>query len=127
MSPRRLWRLIRREGAPVAFKGHRGGGGATLVDVAALRAWHSARHRADERALRELAASYPQELADTLHEAWQHADGLDKRKLARVLVEAWELGTARHLARLRERVPDLPDGGATPEPIQRMLRAAGHS
>lgn len=124
IGPKRLRRLL-RTGAPVVRKGRKGRGGATLVDVDAIRQWIAARDRVDERIPCELAASYPQDLADTLNEAWQRAEGIDKNKLAGVLAATWELATIHHLARLRTYVPDLPDHSDLPESIAQMIRQSG--
>lgn len=127
VTPRALRRLIRRDGAPVVRPGRKGAGGATLVDPRAIRAWLDARDLPDERVVREIASALRLLSADALHEAWQASDGIDKRKLAGVLVATYDLHTIRATALLRHYVPTLPDNDTLPEPIRRMALAARHS
>jgi hypothetical protein len=85
-------------GAPVASPGHRGGGGATLLDLAALRAWRDRQQLrravpdpstgADPVALRILSAELPHVIEEIMWMQFVESDGPHKGRLAGELAAA---------------------------------------
>lgn len=120
VSERQLRRFL-RDGAPVARRGGRGRGRATLIDVEAVRAW---RARPDDR-LRQFAGEVPELVAEAAEEAFQLVEGPQKRAAAGILAGAWYVTTTRLLGRLRGDLPDLQDPSAIPPPIERLREIAG--
>lgn len=129
LTPRALRRLIRRDGAPVVRRGRKGAGGATLVDPRAIRAWLDARDLPDERVVHEIDSTLLLVIGDALHDVWQATDGdMNKRKLARVFVAAYDTLSMRVHATLRHYAPTLPDTDTTlPDSVRRMALVARHS
>lgn len=114
-----------REGCPVVQRGRRGRGCALLVSVDQVQAWRGA-DAADALAM-ELAAAAPELLANSMLQALQQAEGIDKRKLANVLCGAWYVAACSLLDNLRARCPSVPEiNGPLPEPVER-LRKIGKS
>jgi len=120
MRPGTLRRHI-RAGCP-AVHGRRGRGHATLVDPEAARAWLAA--GSGERAIVGLADELPRILARAAHEAWQLAEGIDKRRMAGVLAAAWYLSATQVLDYLRTLEPGIKDIDRLPEEIERMREIA---
>jgi hypothetical protein len=112
-----------REGCPVASRGRRGRGLATMIDPDAVRTWRQAGSR--EAVLLALASSLPDVLAGGIEKAHQLAEGTDKRRLAGILAGAWFLATAAILETLHEHCPAIaPDPRAVPEKIERLRKIA---
>lgn len=113
------------EGCPVVQRGRRGRGCALLLDVDQVRRWTGADAR--DAAILELAAAAPELLANSMLQALQQAEGIDKRKLANVLCGAWYVAACSLLDHLRARCPSVPEiNGPLPEPVER-LRKIGKS
>ena len=122
VGPATLKRWV-RDGAPVAHRGRPGRGYATLVDVDRVRAWRGAGER--DAVLIELATRLPDVLADAMFEAWQRANGVDKRRLAGVMAAGWFVGASKILDVLHELHRDIqPDPRDVPEPIDRLRKIA---
>lgn len=117
LSTRQLERDI-VAGAPVARRGSRGRGHATLVDVVALEAWRRSR---DDR-LRMYAAELPELIAGAVWAAFVAETGPHKRALAGALASAWYQVSTAALDRARRDVPDLPELSALPEKITALRR-----
>ncbi|MGY0611711.1 hypothetical protein [Luteimonas sp. A501] len=113
-----------REGAPVVRTGRRGRGCAALVDPEAVQAWRQAGDR--ETAVLEVAAALPDVLANAAVEAWQQAQGIDKRQLAGVMAAGWYLSATAALDHLRAKHPAVPEIVAIPEQIERLRKIAGN-
>lgn len=122
ISPATLRRWIRR-GCPVAVRGRRGRGLATLVDPGEVRAWRQAGGR--EAALLALASSLPDVLAGGIEKAHQLAEGTDKRRLAGILAATWFVASARVLEHLHELHPAIaPDPRCVPDQVERLRKIA---
>lgn len=92
-------------GAPVARRGTRGRGRATLVEPAAVASW-----RASQRVtLAAAAAAIPAVLAGALADALERAEGLPKQRTAGLLAFAWYLAATRCMDHLREVDPAVAD------------------
>lgn len=118
---------ISRKGCPVARKGGRGRGNATLVDVAVVRAWVAARDQPAPTAPtseHDLALAYaarlPDLLAGALYRAWCEVDSPAKPALAMQVARAWYQATSQELDRMRNRHPDIPHVTALPEAINKL-------
>lgn len=110
-------------GAPVARRGQRGRGRATLVDPAAITAWR--RREGGTDALAILAARLPELLADAAASAHRSApDKRDPAGAAWCLCAAWQLGVATVVDAIREAGADIPDPAAIPEGIERLRKIA---
>lgn len=120
VSAIQLRRMI-RAGAPVARRGARGRGRATLVDPAAVQAW-----RASQRvALAAAAAELPDVLADALADALERAEGLPKQRTAGLLAFAWYLAATRCMDHLREFDPAVGDvTDPLPAAVERLRKIA---
>ena len=117
-----LRRWIQR-GCPVASRGRRGRGLATLVCPDAVRTWRQAGER--EAVLMELASALPGVLAGGIEKAHQLAEGTDKRRLAGTLAATWFLATAAILETLHEHCPAIaPDPRCVPGAIERLRKIA---
>lgn len=110
-------------GAPVARRGRRGRGRATLVDPAAVMAWR--RREGGTDALLILAARLPELLAQAAEQAHRAApDKRDPVTAAWCLCAAWQLGVAAVVEVAREAGADIPDISAIPEAIERLRKIA---
>ena len=116
-----LRRWIAR-GAPVSRRGHRGRGRATLLDVAAIRAWRAPTTTGVDP--RILAAVLPERIATALHEAHQHVVGPGKRAAAGVLAGAWHVACCAVTEELRRYDEDILDVGEIPESVERLQKIA---
>lgn len=117
-----LRRWIQR-GCPVASRGRRGRGLATMIDPGEVRAWRRAGER--EATLMALASSLPDVLAKAVEEAHRQVQGLDKRRLAGTLAGTWFIATAAILEHLHEHCPAIaPDPRAVPDKIERLRKIA---
>lgn len=102
-------------GAPVAHRGARGRGRATLLDPSAIEAWRRA-GAGDDR-LVVLAAELPELIASAIHSAFLSTDGPHKRATAGALAGVWYLVTTAVLDRLRREVPELGELTTVPDKI----------
>lgn len=118
VSPRTLGRWI-DAGAPVARRGRRGRGDATLIDPAAVRAWRRAQGGAD--ALRAFAGRVPELLAIAHVEAYEMAHG-PKAAAAANTCATWYLSAMTLLDALRAEVPDIGELQALPVEIERLRK-----
>lgn len=105
-------------GAPVARRGGRGRGNATLVDLDAMAAWLTECDA--ETALVAFAGRVPELVAQAMDEAFRMIEGPHKRALAEPLVVAWYLACA---AVMEAAGTDAPE--ALPEVIERLRKIAG--
>ena len=107
-------------GAPVARRGRRGRGCATLVDVAEVRAWLAARDSTNgQQQLSALAGAVPEIVADAIYAAFVGTEGPHKRAFAGTLASAWYRVTCA----LRERIGvGVPEPSSTPEKIAALVR-----
>lgn len=90
------------------------------MDPEQVRRWLGAGER--ERALLELAGQVPELLAEAATESLQLATGIDKRKLARILVAAWYLSATRVLDYMRAQCPAVPGVVPIPERIEALRK-----
>jgi phage terminase Nu1 subunit (DNA packaging protein) len=107
-------------GAPLARRGRRGRGRATLIDPVAVAAWRAAQ----APSLAVAAAGLPEVLADALADALVQAEGCDKRRLAAVLAGAWYSAAVRVMDHLRLTDADVPDVTVRPLAVERLLKIA---
>lgn len=120
LSVVQLRRLL-RQGAPVARRGARGRGRATLVDVQAVRAWRASQHVT----LAAASAAIPDVLADALAGSLEQSDGLPKQRLAAVMAGVWYAASVAVLDHLRRFDPGVADVTARPLAVERLLKIAG--
>lgn len=104
-------------GAPVARRGGRGRGNATLVDPAALLAWLNACDA--EAALVALAGQVPELVAGAVWESFKLCDGPHKRPSADLLVTVWYLVATEIMEAAGADAPE-----ALPEAIERLRKIA---
>ena len=100
LSVRQL-RYAVRQGAPVARRGHKGRGGATLVVPAAISAWMQ--ERGDYTAVQarwKIAREFERTLAESLVLLVRNEDGPHKRALARSHVLTFEFTANRQRSQL---------------------------
>lgn len=109
-------------GAPVARRGRRGRGDATLIDPDAIAAWRGA--RPDE--LRVLAGEIPELVAEACWSAFMLVEGPHRTACAGVLAGAWYVVTVALLDRLRRSGLDLADP-AIPGKIAQLRAIFEHS
>lgn len=115
-----------RDGCPVARRGRRGRGCATLIDIAAARVWrHGNAGASTDRLVLEMAGDVPVLLAGAAFESWRLSSGVDKRRLAAMLAGTWYLSATAVLDHLRERCPAVPELTALPEEIERLKKLSG--
>lgn len=107
------------KGAPVARRGRRGRGCATLVDPAAVAAWRRAVDGQD--AALALAGQLPELVADAVYQSFIEAEGVPKTALAGILAATWYRVAAALLDHLRESCPEIP-APSEPQKIA-LLRA----
>ena len=122
-STLRFW--IDRRGCPVARKGGRGRGRATLVDPVAIRRWMDGRDQptaptTEHDVMLAYAERLPALLADALYNAWRETDGPAKRQLAASVACAWYQAASAELDRLRDLHPDIPHVTTVPEAIVKL-------
>lgn len=128
LPPTTLQFWVAHKCCPVARRGGRGRGNATLVDVAAVRRWQADRDQpatnAQPTTEHDLALAYarrlPDLLADAMYNAWRETDGPAKRQLAASLACAWYEIASQELDRLRVRHPDIPHIASLPEAIVKL-------
>ena len=92
----RQLRYAVRQGAPVAHRGRKGRGGATLVEPAAISAWMQ--ERGDYSAVQarwRIAREFERNLAESLVLLVRNEDGPHKRALARSHVLTFEFTANR--------------------------------
>ena len=97
----RQLRYAVRQGAPVARRGHKGRGGATLVEPAAISAWMQ--ERGDYAAVQarwRIARDFERNLAESLVLLVRNEDGPHKRALARSHVLTFEFTANRQRSQL---------------------------
>ena len=97
----RQLRYAVRQGAPVARRGHKGRGGATLVVPAAISAWMQ--ERGDYTAVQarwKIAREFERTLAESLVLLVRNEDGPHKRALARSHVLTFEFTANRQRSQL---------------------------
>jgi len=97
----RQLRYAVRQGAPVARRGHKGRGGATLVVPAAISAWMQ--ERGDYSAVQarwKIARDFERNLAESLVLLVRNEDGPHKRALARSHVLTFEFTANRQRSQL---------------------------
>ena len=97
----RQLRYAVRQGAPVARRGHKGRGGATLVVPAAISAWMQ--ERGDYTAVQarwKIAREIERTLAESLVLLVRNEDGPHKRALARSQVLTFEFTANRQRSQL---------------------------
>jgi len=97
----RQLRYAVRQGAPVARRGHKGRGGATLVVPAAISAWMQ--ERGDYTAVQarwKIAREFERTLAESLVLLVRNEDGPHKRALARSHVLTFEFTANRRRSEL---------------------------
>jgi hypothetical protein len=97
----RQLRYAVRQGAPVARRGRKGRGGATLVEPAAISAWMQ--ERGDYAAVQarwRIARDFERNLAESLVLLVRNEDGPHKRALARSHVLTFEFTANRRRADL---------------------------
>lgn len=111
-----------REGCPVARRGHRGRGCATLLDPVAVESWRRA--QGGEDALLAFAGAVPELVAEAVTRSFLATDGPHKRAMAGVLAGCWYVTTTAILDRLREHAPDVPEVDHVPESITRLRKIA---
>jgi hypothetical protein len=124
LSPRQILRDI-SQGAPVARRGGRGRGRATLIDIDALAAWRrsqQAREREFADVLTTIAAELPELCATATHDLFVSLEGPHKRDSAGALAAAWFVVLTCVLDRLRRDAPNVPELSALPEKITRLRR-----
>lgn len=121
VTPRAVRRMVER-GAPVARRGGRGRGRATLIDVAALRAWQRPSGRLVAPVV--LARMLPAAIATAIAAAHREIDGPHKRASAGVLAGAWYAASCAALDELRRLDPDVPEIDAIPDEIARLREIA---
>ena len=110
-----------RAGAPVAKRGRRGRGCATLIDPAAFAAWRRSRATpAHDDRLLVITGELPELIAATVYECFIAMDGPHKRACASELAKCWFLVTTAVLDRLRTDRPDVPELDAVPEKINAL-------
>ena len=117
MRPARLRGLI-AAGAPVARRGSRGRGHATLVCPAAVREWLVA--GATQQFVLTLAAELPAALAAAMEDALRRVEGSPKDRAAGLLAGAWYLAACTTLDVLRGHCPAVPDVRVVPPAIERL-------
>ena len=127
LPPSTLHFWISRKGCPVARKGGRGRGNATMVDPAAVRRWQADRDQPAPTAPtseHDLALMYAQRLPDLLAQAMFAAycavESPAKRQLAAAVACAWYQATSAELDRLRDRHPNIPHVTSLPEAINKL-------
>lgn len=108
-----------REGCP-AQHGRRGRGHSTLVDPESVRQWREADPRA--AAILEIAGALPDLLAIAIVESWRQSEGVDKRRLAGLMVATWYTATTAILDHARTLNPNVPDVSALPESMVRLRK-----
>lgn len=120
-------------GAPVARRGKRGRGCATLYDVQAIETWRHATDASDTKGsnaisgdtrLLRIAGDVPRLIASALDAAFRECDRRDKRALAAAFAACWYLSSATVLDRLRVECTDVPEVEELPEPIRRLQKIA---
>jgi hypothetical protein len=97
----RQLRYAVRQGAPVARRGHKGRGGATLVVPAAISAWMQ--ERGDYSAVQarwKIVREFERNLAESLVLLVRNEDGPHKRALARSHVLTFEFTANRQRSQL---------------------------
>lgn len=125
LPPSTLQFWISRKGCPVARRGRRGRGGATMVDPAAVRRWMASRDQPTAPTTeRDLALAYaarlPDLLAEAMYRAWCEVDSPAKPALAVQVARAWYLATSGELDRLRDLWPDVPHVTTVPDAINKL-------
>lgn len=105
-------------GAPVARRGGRGRGNATLVDPEAVFAWLTECDATE--AMRAFAGQVPELVAQAVWEAFRLAEGPHKRGAAELLATVWYLAAS---AVMEEAGAEAPE--ALPETIERLRKIAG--
>ena len=121
VSPRAVRRMVER-GAPVARRGGRGRGRATLIDVAALRAWQRPSGRLVAPVV--LARMLPAAIGTAIAAAHREIDGPHKRAAAGVLAGAWYAASCAALDELRRLDADVPEIDVVPDEIARLREIA---
>lgn len=115
-------RRMVENGAPVARRGGRGRGRATLIDLAALRAWQRPSGRLVAPVV--LARTLPTAISAALATAYRDLDRNDKRALAGIFAAAWYVATCAALDELRALDPAVPELDDVPEEIARLRKIA---
>jgi len=121
VSPRAVRRMVER-GAPVARRGGRGRGRATLIDVAALRAWQRPSGRLVAPVV--LARTIPAAIATAIAAAYRDVDRSDKRALAGIFAASWYVASCAALDELRRLDADVPEIDVVPDEIARLREIA---
>lgn len=118
---------ISRKGCPVARKGGRGRGRATMIDVAAVRAWMAGRDQpattaptTERDVMRAYAERLPDLLAQAMFAAYCAVESPAKRQLAASVAVAWYRAASQELDRLRDLWPDVPHVTTVPETINKL-------
>ena len=114
-----------RAGAPVAKRGGKGRGRATLIDPQAIRAWRD--QTSPEAFAMALAGKIPELVAEAVDRSHALVQGPTKRASAGVLAGAWLLVAAGLLDELRLTAPAIPELRIVPEKIDRLRRVANGS
>lgn len=128
ISSSTLRRWVEKDGAPVASRGRRGRGKATLIYPDAIRRWRAATGR--EQALIELGAALPELIARAMSEAFKQMaercqTGGERRRVAAALAVGWFQATAATLDHLHRLHPAIaPDPRTLPQAIARLREIA---
>jgi len=118
----RLRRWI-RTGCPVAQRGRRGRGGATLIDAGAVREWREA--QSDDALVLALASSLQDVLGDATVKAYMQTTGFDnRRRLARVFVATYYVCACAVRDRLQKVCSRVPPINSLPASIERLKQIA---
>lgn len=109
------------QGAPVARRGGRGRGRATLVDVQAVRRW---RDGGVDAVITSFASVMPRLLSDACTDTFRRIDGPHKRHCGPVLAAVWYRAATAMLDHLREHCPTVPDVTAIPTEVEMLRKIA---
>lgn len=123
VSTLQFW--ISRKGCPVARRGRRGRGGATMVDPVAVRAWLAGRDQptaptTEHDVMLAYAERLPDLLAEAMFAAYCAVESPAKRQLAGTVAVAWYQAINGELDRLRDLWPDVPHVTTVPEAINKL-------
>lgn len=122
ISPGTLRRWL-AQGAPVAQRGRRGRGKATLVCPDAIRRWRAASDH-DAR-LTKFAGALPELIGKAMADAFRlHPDKRQRAALAWLACAGWQLATEALTDELRHRLPGLPAQQPIPEAVAALRKIA---